>query len=194
MNIDGSDQRQLTRVEGGYPSFVTPQGDWLYYRAGITNSFRKIGTDGSDEQSVAEIDKFADAFSPDGRLLAYFDNETAGPRESLKIGVRALVDQALVQMMRPDHVKGELLTLQWSSDSRSILYVVKEAGVHHLWRWRLDQSKPELLMDLGIEPVERIVVSPDGLSIAKVQGKWLNDAYLITGLNNSSYPGTGLSR
>jgi Tol biopolymer transport system component len=182
MNIDGSDQRQITRIEGGYARFVTPDGSWLYYRGGFTNSFRKVATDGTEEQSAAEIDRFAGSFSPDGRLLAYFDDETAGSRR-IKIGVRNLADQALVQMIEPIHIKAEPLYLQWSSDSRSILFVVRDAGAHLLWRSPLDGSKAQFVTDLGVEPVQRIAESPDGLSIAAVQGKWLHDAYLITGLS-----------
>ena len=182
MNIDGSDQKQITHAEGGYPRFVTPDGRWLYYRAGITNSCRRVTADGTEEENVADVDGFAGSFSPDGRSIAYFDNQTAGA-SGINISVQNLTDKVLLHTTEHAHADAEPLHLQWSSDGRSILYVVREASEHALWRWRLDRAKPQKVMDLGIEPVEGITVSPDGLTIATIQGKWLHDAYLITGLN-----------
>lgn len=184
MNIDGSDQKQITRIEGGYARFVTPDGKWVYYKAGINDSFRRVASDGSDEAAVPEIEKYAPAFSPDGRLLAYFVRDAAESGGRPRIGIRNLSDQSLARLIDVVDDKADLINLQWSTDSRSLFYLIKLANNYSLFHQSLESNKADLAANLGSDPIGRITIGPDGLSIAAVRGGWTHDAFLITGLKH----------
>src|SRR5262249_5682531 len=71
MNSDGSNHTQLTKIEGGYPRFVTNDGQWLYYESGLHQTLWRVGTDGSQESQVATGTVAQPAFSPNGTYVAY---------------------------------------------------------------------------------------------------------------------------
>lgn len=180
MNMDGTDPQPVSKIEGGYPRFVTPDGKWVYYQSGLTELFRRVTTDGSDEIAVPHIDGFANAFSPDGRLLAYFFRD---PNEGskLKINIRNLSDATLVQSLAYPEANPNPRGLTWLSDNQTLYFVSESNGKYSLWRTSLAQDIPSFVGGLGTEDVLRFAVSSDGRSIVTVRGNWRNDAILITG-------------
>src|SRR2546428_4024066 len=76
MNADGSNQVQLTKREGGYPAFVTPDGKWVYFESGLHQTLWRASTDSGEEIRVSEERISEPAFSLDGNLLAYFFRAT----------------------------------------------------------------------------------------------------------------------
>ena len=38
MNLDGTNQRQVTTEEGGLPLRISPDGAWLYYSSSLRNT------------------------------------------------------------------------------------------------------------------------------------------------------------
>lgn len=179
MNIDGSDQRQVTREVGGYVRFVAPAGDWVYYRSPIDNSCRKVAADGSSEMAVPELDEYADAFSPDGELIAYFDKTAEGGGR--QIGIRKLADQSLVRMINIGDAV-EPIHLEWSADGRSLNYLTREQGKYSLWRRPLDAKSSVLISRPSPDHIEQIALGPNGTSFVTVRGSWIHNAFLITGL------------
>lgn len=179
MNIDGTDQRQVTKNVGGYVRFITPAGDWIYYRSPVDNSCWKVAVDGGDEMAVPELDDYADAFSPDGEMVAYFVKSTEG-RE---IGIRRVYDQTLVRTIKIADSDGiEPVHLEWSADGRSLNYLTKEQGKYSLWRWPLDGKSSVRISRPSPEHVEQITFGPRTTSFVTVRGNWIHDAFVITGL------------
>lgn len=180
MDIDGSDQMQLTKSEGGYPRFASPDGHWIYYKSDRSGSFWKVRSDGQEEIRVAGINEYANAFSPNGQLLAYFFRD-AEDNNQLKIGIRNLSDQVLVQTHRLDNAFGTV-DIVWSPDNRTINFVIEKNGNYTLLRQSLDARDPVFTADLGNEGIEYLRIGPDGRSFATIRGNWIHDAVLITGL------------
>ena len=58
MNVDGSNQIQLTRTEGGYPRFATRDGKWIYFESGLHQTLWRVSTDGGEEIQVSEGNGF----------------------------------------------------------------------------------------------------------------------------------------
>ncbi|HKX84606.1 MAG TPA: winged helix-turn-helix domain-containing protein, partial [Pyrinomonadaceae bacterium] len=70
MSTDGSNQRQLTKDEGGLPVRVSPDGEWLYYRAGLSGAMRRVSrTTGRDEPVLKERGRHLN-LSPDLTMAA----------------------------------------------------------------------------------------------------------------------------
>jgi len=78
MNSDGTNQVQLTKREGGLPIIVTPDGRWLYFQSGLQRRLWRVSPEGKEEMQVAQTEVYQPAFSPDGKLAAYFYRERAG--------------------------------------------------------------------------------------------------------------------
>src|SRR5439155_25196441 len=53
MNVDGSNQIQITKREGGYPAFVTPDRKWVYFESGLHQTLWRVSTEGGDETEVS---------------------------------------------------------------------------------------------------------------------------------------------
>ena len=180
MNIDGSDQKQVTQTQGGYPRSVTPDGRWVYYRAGISNALRRVDADSNVELELPEIEGTAHAVSPAGELVASFVREPGG---KLNLNIWNPADRSVVGSIPDvDDDGAEPIHLQWSADGRSVVFVVKRSDEYELWRHHIDPAKRTLIAKLGSEPLQRVMLSPDGRSLAAVRGNWLHDAFLITGL------------
>ena len=181
MNIDGSDQKQLTETEGGYAEFAAPDGR-VYYRAGFSSALRKIDVETKTESDLADIGGWAHALAPSGDVVASFVREPENG-DRVKIVLRKLGDQSIVdEISDVGDEKSEAIDFEWSSEGQSILYVIRRSGEYDLWKYALSSKKHVLVAKLGPEPVERVKVSPDSRSMATVRGSWLHDAFLITGL------------
>jgi Tol biopolymer transport system component/DNA-binding winged helix-turn-helix (wHTH) protein len=180
MNADGTDPRPISSIEGGYPRFATPDGKWVFYQSALNGTVRKVATDGSEEIAVPKIEGFAHAFSPDGRLLAYFFRD-ANESGKLKIGIRNLSDVALVRVLAYGEPNTNPRDLAWSSDNGTLYFISESNEKYSLWRTSLDQDKPSFVGGLGTENLQRFAISPDGKSILTIRGDWRHDAILITG-------------
>ncbi|NOT46922.1 MAG: DUF5050 domain-containing protein [Acidobacteria bacterium] len=181
MNSDGSSQKQVTQAVGGFARHLSPDGEWLYYKTCLTNSFRKVRTDGRDEQDVPEIDTSVDAFSPDAKFVAYFIDamsETTGR----SIVILDLAKKEPVRVIRIADQRYEPKHLQWSEDGRTLFYLSRDINRFSLWSLPVADSAPKFVADLGSDPIEDVVIGFDGLSVVSSRGKWIHDAFLIRGL------------
>ncbi len=181
MDIDGSDQTQLTRNEGGYPRSVAQDGNWIFYRSDRSGSIFKVSADGSEEIRVTGINEFADAFSPNGEMLAYFFRDEED-NNRLKIGIRNFAAQELMHMMEIPDNDTTPIDIVWSTDNRTVHFVLEKEGKYTLWNQSLDAPSPIFAADLGNEGIADLAIGPDGKSYATIRGSWIHDAVLITGL------------
>jgi hypothetical protein len=61
-------------------------------------------------------------------------------------------------------------------------YVSSNGLKNFLWRGSIDDTKPQLLAELGDEEIDEFALSPDGSSVGLIRGKWIHDAVLVEGL------------
>jgi Tol biopolymer transport system component len=170
---------QLTKTEGGYPRFVTPDGKWVYFKSGLHLTFWKVATNGGEEVQVENYLSGL-AFSPDGNSIAYFFRDKQD--NQMRIGVRNLEDQKLVKVLRYVDNKSRPSFLVWSSDSRTLKFITYGDSKYSLWQQSLDEDQPRFIADLGSDEIGGFAVSPDGKSFAFIRGNWIHDAVLIDGL------------
>jgi len=179
MNSDGSNQIQITKREGGYPRFVTPDGKWVYFESGLHQKLWRVSSDGGEEIQVSEGTAYSPAFSADGKFVAYFfwTKESGRPN----IAVMAVDSRKLLKTFALIGEKVDPVKIAWESGNRTLNYITAIGLQNSLWRQSLDSDKPRLIADLGNEDIEDFALSPDG-SFAFIRGKWIHDAVLIEGL------------
>jgi Tol biopolymer transport system component len=181
MNVDGSNQIQLTKREGGYPAFVTPDGKWVYFESGLHQTLWRVSTEDGDETEVSNGKVSNPAFSPDGKFVAYFFRAASDNR--LKIGVMSVETRTILRtfaLTDDTFYQGRIV---WMSDNKSFYYVVINGSQNFLWRRSLDNNNPpQLIANLGNDEISEFALSPDESTFAFIRGRWIHDAVLIEGL------------
>jgi Tol biopolymer transport system component/DNA-binding winged helix-turn-helix (wHTH) protein len=181
MNIDGSNQIQITTREGGYPQFVAPDGKWLYFHSGLRQTLWRVSTEGSEEGQLSEEVVFSPAFSSDGKFVAYFFRAKEGASR-VKIAVMAVEDGKVLRDFTLADEKSTSVKLAWAGDNKSLSYITIHESKNSLWQQSLDGGRPRLVADLGDEEIEDFAFSPDGNYFGLIRGKWTHEAVLIQGL------------
>ena len=67
--VDGTDAKQLTSEDGGYPLAVSPDGRWVFYRSGLNGTIRKADSATGQEFTVAPDLGRRMTVSPTGELI-----------------------------------------------------------------------------------------------------------------------------
>jgi hypothetical protein len=117
-------------------------------------------------------------FSHDGKLVASFFRDGG----ELKIRIQDLTDQNPIRLIGVGDSTSEPVQIEWSRDGEAIRYLVTRSGEYELWSFSVRTDKHFLIGRLGSEPVEKVLLAPDGKKIATVRGSWFHDAFLVTGL------------
>ncbi|HSK72505.1 MAG TPA: winged helix-turn-helix domain-containing protein, partial [Pyrinomonadaceae bacterium] len=109
MNTDGSNQTQMTQTDGGAAVFVSPDGEWVYYRHIQTSALWRISLKTGEQQLVLNKAKPRFAFSPDGSRVAF--SEKQGDERILTIV--SLSDGQTVKTFRMADKKLILMHIVW---------------------------------------------------------------------------------
>ena len=182
MNQDGTNQRQITKEEGGIPLVISSDGLWLYYRSALKNSLRRVAIETGQEELVLNEMGRGLVVSRDLTRVAY--SQRRG--QEFVLTVASLPDGQPVKTWR---VAGapNLTHLDWSSDGKFLAYVLTDdaAEVGSLWYQNLDSETPQQIADLSgdeIAELSAFALSDDGKSFAIIKGSWKHDAVLLRGL------------
>ncbi|HZJ44214.1 MAG TPA: protein kinase [Pyrinomonadaceae bacterium] len=187
INIDGSNPIQLTNgLSDSYPSF-TPDGKWVIY-TNVDNfkpSTFKVSIDGGAATPVSDHVATLAVVSPDGKWLAFTYPSSAdsfAPPNRLVITPFENNDggKPAEFQLTPS---GTVLTLiQWSADSKSILYTINSNNTSNIWSQTLSGGPPKQLTDFKDSLITSFAYSRDGKMLACTRGILLRDAVLITDL------------
>ncbi len=182
MKADGTNQIQITKSEGGFARFVTPDNKWVYFISGLQHNLWRVPTEGGEESRSSFP---SSAFSPDGHLVAYFFTDKERDYR-VKLALMSVEDRRVVRVFSLADEKSRPLGADWGSgwayDNKSFYYLTTNGSSNYLWRQLLDDPHPRLIGDLGSEEIAHFAVSPDERSFAFIRGKWIHDAVLIEGL------------
>ena len=69
--------------------------------------------------------------------------------------------------------------LQFTSDGRSVAYVIREKGVGNIWMQPLDGSAGHPITDFKSEQIWSFSLSPDGKNLALLRGHYDSDVVLL---------------
>ena len=176
MDIDGSHQKQLT--EGaGVPHFsLTPDGGWVIYNL-WTPGIWKVSVEGGAPIKVSDAIARGPAVSPDGKLLAYYDEDEHTKRKRLV--VVSFGDGAPLKTLDVPVTASEDVW-RWSPDSRALIYTDTLGSVSNLWRLPLDGARPTQISDFKSDTIRYFSYSRDGRQLALSRGNITRDAVLIS--------------
>lgn len=184
MNPDGSNQTQLTRETGGFPLFVSPNGEWVYFQQGVDRTLWRVSIRTGAEQMVLNKAKYRFALSPDGALVS-FGEKFGGEKFIVAV---SLANGETVKTFKYADQEGNLVEIDWLSQGEGLVYILADGEYRKntLWLQPFDAAEtPRKIADLGddqISGARGLALAPDGKSFAVVQGGWLHDAVLLNGL------------
>ncbi len=176
MNIDGTNRTQVTTANGGYPEFITSDGQYIFYVSASDGRLYKVSTDGH-ETLVHEKMLQRPAISPDGSLIAYFflDHD-----KIYQIAVMRTENKEVVRTF--NYGTSFALRIAWSADSKTLNYIADSKGRNFLWQASLDEKEPRLIADLGGEEIRYLAISPADNTFGYIRGKWNYHVTLLRGL------------
>lgn len=183
MNPDGTDQKQVTTQEGGFPLRVSPDGQWLYYRSGLHNSLRRVAIESGQEELVLNEMGRNLVVSPDTTQVAFSERKN----QEIIITVYSLADRRPVKTFSIVQPATSLYHLTWSDKGDYLGYVLTDDKSENarLFIQMLNGEPARQIADLSgdtIAELSALALSPDGKTFAVVKGNWKHDAVLIRGL------------
>lgn len=166
MDADGTRPRQLTA--GTYEDMpsVTPDGASVIYRTG--NALYKVSIEGGRPVKLLDKSALCPTISPDGRLLAYFTNESPDSRSWL-LEVLDLQTLSVVKGLPLPHTANPVNGLRWTADGNGLTYISSDDGAANLWVQPLDGAAARRLTDFKDAEIRSFAWSGDGRQLICVR-------------------------
>jgi serine/threonine protein kinase/Tol biopolymer transport system component len=183
MDANGSNPIRLSHGSAdSFPSF-SPDGKWVIYTAldGSKPIAWKVSVDGGAPVQLIDHIATDTRMSPDGKLLAYIYPESVDPyAPPNKLSITS-IDGGGPNMTFDLAPTGTVLrVIQWSADSRSLLYTVNSNNVTNVWSQPVDGGPPKQVTDFKDLLMTGFAFSPDGKQLVCTRGRLMRDAVLIT--------------
>ena len=176
VNLDGSNQRQLTQGLNEQAPTCAKSGDWVYYTDNADNRYvKRVSVDGGPPETVVKAAIGVFALSPDGKEIASLDVREFDHKLILRR------DSTETQKMTYHDIDQRALPegLLYTPDGKAIVYRVREKGVDNLWLQPLDGGMFHQLTHFMKDRILRVVYSPDGTKVAIERGETESDAVLL---------------
>jgi serine/threonine protein kinase/Tol biopolymer transport system component len=184
MDRDGSHPRQLTfgDTESHWPQF-SADGKMVYYQhyeAGVAQSLWRVSAEGGTPERVVPGFNIRPAISPDGKWLAYCQNEDK-PNSSWRLVLFSLESGQEVRTfaMAPTVAIDFDSFLRWTGDSQSLTYLDNHGGVDNIWAQPIDGSAPRQLTNFTDSRIFAFDWSREG-TLAASRGVVTRDVVLIS--------------
>ncbi|HMY76631.1 MAG TPA: hypothetical protein PLQ88_32730, partial [Blastocatellia bacterium] len=181
MGLNGGGLHLLAKGVGDSSHGFSPDGKWIVYDAveAGTPSLWRMPSGGGTAERLTSFYSWKPVASPDGQWLACYFLES--PSSGAKI---ALVRFGNQPTDKPARVLGELPSrdrtlLQWTSDSRALIFSRTQDGVSNLWQQPIDGGAARQLTNFTEDKILNFVLSRDG-RIAYERGRLLGDTVLVS--------------
>ncbi|MCM3902937.1 MAG: protein kinase [Pyrinomonadaceae bacterium] len=174
MDSDGSNLKQITKGIAEINPVVTPDSQWIVYQDINDLNLWKIPIDGGTPAQL--FDKLASqaAISPDGKLIACrFREEDLSP---FKLGLLSFASGELVKSIDVPVIRSNL---EWTPDSRAVLYVDSRGGISNVWRQPIDGGPAKQSTQFKTDQIFSFDLSSDGKQMLLVRGNVSDDVVLI---------------
>jgi serine/threonine protein kinase len=183
VNADGSNPKQLTSGLTDVGGYCSPDGQWVYYASIGTSQGLRVPIDGGVPDEVpGSHDLFnypGIGLSPDGKLVAFIQfqkNANGAPARIVLLPVNGgPTPQA--KFLDPDpRIVAEV---QFTHDSKALVYVIREKGSQNLWLQPLDGSPGHQLTQFQGDEIQFYLYSPDGKSLGVIRTHREADVVLL---------------
>src|SRR5260370_5710949 len=128
MDIDGSNQVQLTKGGGKNFPVISPDGKWVFYNSTENWDVWKTSIDGGEPAAVTGYPAFFPAVSPDGKMIACL-----GRSESK--AALLILPVAGGQPPKTFDLGGQTFSgtrIAWTPDGQALLYAIERDGMKAL--------------------------------------------------------------
>lgn len=175
MNIDGSDQRQLTNGSGEQTPQFSPDGHWVVYRTSFGQAtVWKVPSDGGEPVQLSHKYSTHPTVSPDGKLVAYRYRDENAP---WRIAVAPFEGGEPLKTFDLPATFG--VPLRWTHDGHALAYVDTRGGVSNIVAQPLDGGAVKQLTDFKADRIFWFDFSHDGKQLALSRGTQTSDVILI---------------
>ncbi len=185
MNLDGSDQRALTRDLLTWQPSWSPDGRSVLFVTYPDWSLSSVPVDGGDFGPINDRLGFRPVVSPDGRFLACYCAENVGSASVESVSRLTLIPlnvnstplSPVYQGGQPD---SSFAYLQWTPDSRSVLYNSSVDNVENIWSQPATGGPAVKLTSFQDAEISSFAISKDGHRLAVARGTIASDVVMIT--------------
>ena len=187
VDADGTHSKQLTTGKDDELPVCSADGKTFYYSDNVDYVVKKAPVGGGAAETVkasAVQNGFmggALSVSPDGKWLPQVEVATDSATQQTKhrIAILNLTSDSKSDVKflpsRPD----VFTNIAFTSDGKSVAYVVGENGVGNIWVQPLDGSAGHMLTNFTTDPITSFRFSPDGKSLAVARSHVVSDVMLL---------------
>jgi Tol biopolymer transport system component len=181
MNLDGSNQIQLTDGPSKDYAAISPDGRWVIYNTPDDWHLWKVSIDGGDPLSLTDYPASYPSVSPDGKMIACL--QRSEPKRELSILLLPFGGGGPLKKI--EFTRGGLsgYRIEWSLNGKALIYAIERNGQQALVRLSLESSTGQEILAFGEGHIFDFGYSPDRQSFAVTRGSWQHDIVLISDLD-----------
>ena len=176
MNMDGSNQIQLTSGTGkNFPS-LSPDSKWVLYNSTDDWHLWRVSIDSGEPIRLTDYPARYPSVSPDGKMIACMGRNE--PKRQFSI---LILPFAGGQPLKRVEVSGGFSgMIRWTADGRALIYGTERNGPTVIIKQSLDGGQPETVVDFDEDELFDFGYSFDGQRLAVTRGGWQYDLVLLS--------------
>jgi serine/threonine protein kinase len=174
MDADGGNVRQLTNGSHENGATFSPDGKWVLYvlRETGKRTLWRVPVEGGAPRQITDEPSYGPRVSPDGKWLAAF-------YPPAKVAIIPFDGGAPVKLFDIPTQAGQQ-DLQWTPDSRALIYIVTRDEVSNLWQQPVEGGEPKQLTDFKTELIFSFDYSRDGKQLVLSRGTYSRNVVLFS--------------
>lgn len=183
LDADGSNPKQLTFGAMDLSGICSADGQWVYYLSTDTLQVFRVRIGGGAPEEVPGTSGLASVpglgLSPDGKMLVFFQalkDSTTSPGRIVLVPLDA-GPRPRPRFLDPDP-RYEVFP-QFTPDSKSLVYQIRDQGTDNLWLQPLDGSQGRQLTNFQGDEIQFYMYSPDGKTLGVMRTHSESDLVLL---------------
>ena len=184
VDSNGGGLKQLTHGSFDDLANCSPHGkNVIFVRHEGALKLMRVSVDGGAPKLIFQPVNGSPIYSPDGKLIAIFLTEGAGPASKKKIAVLNAETAAVQQKIEVDSYADAGDTdypLRWAPDGRALVYNLQKGAVSNLWSQSLASGPPKQITNYKTDYIHSFAWSKDGKRFAITRNSSARDVVLFS--------------
>jgi serine/threonine protein kinase len=183
LNADGSNPKQLTFGSTDVGGYCSADGQWVYYAGIDPSQALRVSVDGGAAEEVPGSHGLFNypgfGLSPDGKLVAFIQFQKNANGATARIVLLPADDSPHPQPRFLDADPRIVAEVQFTPDSKALVYIINEKGSQNLWLQPLDGSPGRQITQFQNDAIQFFLYSPDGKSLGVMRTHTESDVVLL---------------